>query len=711
METLSDIYDKIIVDSLKDISYFYENKSDFINKYGESIVNSLEEQIKSGIFQKISINQGLYSPEIKSIFTDNEISENVNYVLKIWADFSAIEQRINNLRDFFGEEIINPIIEKYIISYISKKPDDYSREIFFENLIGFDELKKIRLNEFEYIKFNIDLSDENRPFIERYIGKDLFKELKKREIIKSIKSNPLDFRYDSYFLKYISKEELIEIRKQFIDEYILDIKLNPFNNEKIEKYKEYFGKEFFNKLIDGILRESYWKYFVENYLKFRRDKELEKYLTKEEMLNFRKSHRDKFIEFIKDNFNLDYFLEEKIKEIIGEEDFLSIRRKKAIDLLTKNKYVSFDMDDHFLKYLSEEELLKLRRLNLDHYKWRMANDGAFHFSDDKYYEKYFGEKEFKKIRHDLFAKDYIENMKHGPLLENLKFFKKYLTEEEFNNAFQPNENFILEKLKANIYHEGYIDYKDASSLSYIKSDKLNNFLIENGYKSFLRDPLIDIVDNSKKYSNKSILEKALLIDYNILCYHGTSVYHYDQILNKGKFLSPRMMGTEGNERRSNWFRSEINEQAGALDQIFLTTNYSYASYYAQRAFESSAEFIKENNLEYDSNNGLIIFFNIPIYKFLEFKILIEDNKDLKERIINRINERLMEQPKKIPYNPKSEKHWYKYFLEENWNMLFEEEPKTLKDIINLIYQIGRTEITIMREVPTKYIIKTEKLYN
>ena len=236
-----------------------------------------------------------------------------------------------------------------------------------------------------------------------------------------------------------------------------------------------------------------------------------------------------------------------------------------------------------------------------------------------------------------------------------------------------------------------------TTINYLKNynkripQKYLKILNDFGFIDLLKDKLIKKVD--EKYPNSSLLERAKLINYNILCYHGTDYINYLDVMNKGKFLSPGMMGTEGNEQRKDWFREEINEQAGALDQIFVTTNYSYAEYYANRSHN------QRENVE--GNYPLIITLNIPIWKFLEFKILQEKDIENKKKVIDYLNNKLIKRPRHLNQEVKS--HWYKYFLEGELNTLLDSTPDNLDEMISLLNDIGRTELTLMRELPTEYI--------
>jgi hypothetical protein len=133
-------------------------------------------------------------------------------------------------------------------------------------------------------------------------------------------------------------------------------------------------------------------------------------------------------------------------------------------------------------------------------------------------------------------------------------------------------------------------------------------------------------------------------------------------------------GGEGGEGRADW-------TYGALNQVFLTTRFNYAQAYSER--ESGK----------DGGEEIIILYEIPIVKLLEFKIMTgrfkrdELDKMLKQQIEKR--RRLENDTQHKYHNEGGDVFNYPVFC--------------FDDLMEALRSIGTTELTVSAAIPNSYI--------
>lgn len=157
-------------------------------------------------------------------------------------------------------------------------------------------------------------------------------------------------------------------------------------------------------------------------------------------------------------------------------------------------------------------------------------------------------------------------------------------------------------------------------------------------------------------------------------YHGTSSVFLEESMKNGYLSAPSVRKAQDRENRPS-----------GLDEVFVTTSFSYALFYATRTYEQ----VKKSDPENKHNEPVIVQLEIPIYMIKEFSdvILKTENNiyneyNIPERVFQIIAESIM---RKDPIEVQAEK---------------------LLDFILRSYNQSDNEFTIKYILPTRFIKST-----
>lgn len=157
-------------------------------------------------------------------------------------------------------------------------------------------------------------------------------------------------------------------------------------------------------------------------------------------------------------------------------------------------------------------------------------------------------------------------------------------------------------------------------------------------------------------------------------YHGTSSVFLEESMKNGFLSAPSVRKAQDRENRSS-----------GLDEVFVTTSFSYALFYASRAYEQ----VKKSDPNNEYNEPVIVQLEIPVYMIKEFSdvILGTEKKiyneyNIPEKIFQIIAESIM---RKDP---------------------IEIQAEILLDFILKSYSQTDNEFTIKYVLPTRFIKST-----